>query len=198
MKVVTTEPLVVKVDLPYPDQTTCKAVAVSLAATVTRRRPLAAQLAAPRGKQVKGFAGGLDSSNCHLLFHRENNTKSIAISTANIQRRLRPSRGLMVDIRTVAAFQFSNYYNPTANMWFAMIPARCLKHMDSKTTGGLTPSISAVVQEATELQPGRGRQHTVHLSVDHCKSLFSLWIEASHNKAQHEGVWMIKQAKQLS
>lgn len=28
-------------------------------------------------------------------------------------------------------------------------------------------------------------------------SLFFLWMEASHNKAQHEGVWVIKQAKQL-
>lgn len=31
----------------------------------------------------------------------------------------------------------------------------------------------------------------------HCKLLFLLWIEASHNKTQHEGVWVIKQAKQL-
>lgn len=42
------------------------------------------------------------------------------------------------------------------------------------------------------------KAYTVHLSIDHCKSLFSVWIEASHNKAQHEGVWVIKQAKQLS
>lgn len=72
------------------------------------------------------------------------------------------------------------------------LQSRELQHCHNQhVENWLSVNIEAVTQRKKKSVVTRKRK-TVHLLLSF------LWIEASHKKPQDEGVWVIKQAKQLS